>query len=675
MHGALEHHEQEDPGQAEVADHVRGEVDERVGDRREDEQRASSGSATGQAYRVGCARRGRPAVRPRDAARAAARRARRGASTACSTAGASSSAPRSRPSSASSPPTSARGHAVGVANGTDALTIALRALGVGPGDEVVVPSFTFYASRRGDPADRRDARSSATSTPRRSASRPRRCARRSRRARRPSSPCTCSATSRRSREIEALGVPVLEDAAQAAGLDRRRPAARARSGTLATFSLLPVQEPRRASATAARSRPTTTALADARARRCASTARATRSRYEQVGYNSRLDELQAAILRVQLPAPRRAGPTPAAPSARWYAEAGLGELVDAARSRRRRARPRGTSTSSATSAPTSSRAALARRAASARAAYYRTPVTASRRCADYGAGVELPGTDEARPHAPRAPDEPRRSRASRSTRSSAARRGDARLGRPHQQPARARPAPGHRAAARAGRRGARSPRATSRRRVALCERFGIEHDGRSAATAAARLAAKALGLADRSLRAGALGAAAGGFDLALGPRLQRRHASPRALLRDPVLDDVRLRVGDGAAQRQLPAGAGGRRARRDPARAPGPLRRAAQAAPLRRAQGGVLPRRLRARPGGARRARASTRRSRSPSCARRPRSRSTTASRTTLFGAASSSGCASSAGRRAAAHAEQRAELRARRRLHRARAARSTRSR
>src|SRR3954464_5184019 len=38
------------------------------------------------------------------------------------------------------------GHAVGVANGTDALTIALRAMGVGAGDEVVVPSFTFYAS-------------------------------------------------------------------------------------------------------------------------------------------------------------------------------------------------------------------------------------------------------------------------------------------------------------------------------------------------------------------------------------------------------------------------------------------------------------------------------------------------------------------------------------------------
>src|ERR687885_2277793 len=37
-------------------------------------------------------------------------------------------------------------HCVGVANGTDALTIALRALGVGEGDEVVMPSLTFYAT-------------------------------------------------------------------------------------------------------------------------------------------------------------------------------------------------------------------------------------------------------------------------------------------------------------------------------------------------------------------------------------------------------------------------------------------------------------------------------------------------------------------------------------------------
>jgi len=37
-------------------------------------------------------------------------------------------------------------HAIGVANGTDALHLALRALGVQPGDEVVVPSSTFVAT-------------------------------------------------------------------------------------------------------------------------------------------------------------------------------------------------------------------------------------------------------------------------------------------------------------------------------------------------------------------------------------------------------------------------------------------------------------------------------------------------------------------------------------------------
>jgi dTDP-4-amino-4,6-dideoxygalactose transaminase len=38
------------------------------------------------------------------------------------------------------------GHCVGVANGTDAVELALRAVGVGPGDEVVVPANTFIAT-------------------------------------------------------------------------------------------------------------------------------------------------------------------------------------------------------------------------------------------------------------------------------------------------------------------------------------------------------------------------------------------------------------------------------------------------------------------------------------------------------------------------------------------------
>src|SRR5947209_3375851 len=128
-------------------------------------------------------------------------------------------------------------HCVGVANGTDAITIALRALGVRPGDDVVVPSFTFYASAEAvvnagavpvfcdiDPGTRNVSFEtvSAVMTPKTKAI----------------VAVDLFGCPAPVPELAELGVPVLEDAAQAAGarLDGRRTGT---LGDVGTFSFYP----------------------------------------------------------------------------------------------------------------------------------------------------------------------------------------------------------------------------------------------------------------------------------------------------------------------------------------------------------------------------------------------------------------------------------------------------
>ena len=112
-------------------------------------------------------------------------------------------------------------HCVAVNSGTSALQLTLLALGLGPGDEVIVPSFSFAATRERGPAGRRHAglrrhRGRAASASTRTRSR-----RRSRRAPWRSCRCTCTATRPRWtgswRSPTGTGSPIVEDAAQAHG--------------------------------------------------------------------------------------------------------------------------------------------------------------------------------------------------------------------------------------------------------------------------------------------------------------------------------------------------------------------------------------------------------------------------------------------------------------------------
>ena len=285
-------------------------------------------------------------------------------------------------------------HSIGVANGTDALTLALRAMGVGPGDEVVVPSFTFYASAEAIPP---------------TGARPVFCDVD------PETFCVTPETVRAAltprtkavivvhlfgnvapvAEIEALGVPVLEDAAQAAGAsaaDGRRAGA---LGTISTFSFFPSKNLGAFGDGGA----VVTSDDDARRER----ADAALPRLARQG-DVRADRAQLAARRAagraaadHAPAPR---PVVRRPPRRRRRLRGGGARRARRRCRRRSParRPRGTSTSSATQEPDELAAAL-KDAGIGHKAYYRVPTHRQPAMRPYADGADLPATDEvARTH-------------------------------------------------------------------------------------------------------------------------------------------------------------------------------------------------------------------------------------------------------------------------------------
>jgi len=181
---------------------------------------------------------------------------------------------------------------VGVANGTDAIVLALQGMGIGAGDEVICPAFTFYATaeaiaRTGatpvfadidpgtlnlDPADvdpRITARTKAIM------------------------PVHLFGRPAPLGELAALGLPLIEDAAQAFGADGV-----ARTGVASTFSFFPTKN--------------LFCLGDGglvavndeelgeRIRMLRFHGSKDKRTFAYVGTNSRLDAMQAAFLRIFL---------------------------------------------------------------------------------------------------------------------------------------------------------------------------------------------------------------------------------------------------------------------------------------------------------------------------------------------------------------------------------------
>jgi dTDP-4-amino-4,6-dideoxygalactose transaminase len=181
---------------------------------------------------------------------------------------------------------------IGVGNGTDAIVLVLNALEIGPGDEVICPAFTFYATAEAI------ARAGATPVfadvdPQTLNLDPERAAERITPRTRAIMPVHLFGRPAPLAELRKLGLPLIEDAAQAFG----SPAV-AKTGVASTFSFYPTKN--------------LFALGDGglvavddpelaeRVRLLRFHGSKAKQTFEYVGTNSRLDEIQAAVLRIFL---------------------------------------------------------------------------------------------------------------------------------------------------------------------------------------------------------------------------------------------------------------------------------------------------------------------------------------------------------------------------------------
>jgi dTDP-4-amino-4,6-dideoxygalactose transaminase len=210
-------------------------------------------------------------------------------------------------------------HAIGVANGTDALVLALDAMGVGEGDEVICPAFTFYATaeaiiRRGARPVFADIESASLNID------PDDAAKRITPRTKAIIPVHLFGRPAALDDLRDLGVPLLEDAAQAFGARGV-----ATTGVASTFSFFPTKN---LFAFGDGGAVTTDddELAE-RVRLLRFHGSRDKKRFDLVGYNSRLDEVQAAVLRVFLSKIEEWNRSRREAAGR-YAELGLGEACD-----------------------------------------------------------------------------------------------------------------------------------------------------------------------------------------------------------------------------------------------------------------------------------------------------------------------------------------------------------